>query len=1181
MSGALLLDILRAIKKSKNRFISLIIIVALGAGFFVGVKSAAPSMEATAVEYFKENNLMDIRIQSTVGLTEDDLNELKTVPGVKGAMGEKFADALVLVNGQPEIDIDGSQISTRAYGIDLNMLQEYYYGGKNDNFINRPTLLEGSYPTKSNQCLVDASRLSTPDSYKIGNKITLEADSNTDLSGLSVTEFEIVGIIESPYYISFERGNSLVGSGKIGTYIYIPNSAFSNDYYSEIYLTVDGASAIQPFTDEYFNFIEPTVKAVKEIGEKNVSARVDTLKTTLPERIVTAEKDYKSAKTKLDSGLKAAQEQIAQFQKYVDDPDGSYNEAVAKVAGALGLAESEFNGNSSDYQKAIETYNKYLEEYKAAKTTQAEKLKQLNSAQAQFNTAQTALTTAKNTVATATQLVSSTQSVIDSANSILTSLEAYQKGQMDNSQLAQALETLRALNPDLYRAISSLSAVSMATEAIALVNPYLEEQKKQLAVYEANLKAKNEELAEYQKKFDAADVVLTAAKAAYNQSETQINTAYEMLNGYYNQLEGSKGELSMAQIELMLKQNSANNDLALLKATIANAQSYLDKAKSEYSAAKADAETKLAAAENQIESIKQLYKKLDSAKWNVYDRNSTPGYNSYESAVNNVRVLSNIFPIIFFLVAALVCLTTMSRMVEEERTLMGTKKALGYSNTAIASKYVLYALFASIFGSAIGILICIYALPFAIFKAYSIMFTLPNLKYDFPALYIILGVAITILTTIIASVAACAKELKVKPASLMRPKAPKPGKRVLLEKIPFIWKRINFTGKVTIRNLFRRKARCIMTVIGIGSCTALILASCGLYSSINNLMKKQYSDNGIAQYDLQIVFAENQTPDSAAMDILTSDSRITDIMLSSMTSVTGGSDKVDKTEDVYLLVPNDSQKLADYVKLQNRQNGEALTFDDTGAIITEKFAQDTNTKIGDSVWIETSDGERYNIPVAAITENYTFNYIYLSENLYQYIFQQKVQYNYALCNVDSSILEDVSNNGEVTMKSQFAEELMKRSEINAVAFVSDTIETLNEVIGVLSVIIAIFIIAAGLLAFIVLYNLSNINISERQRELATIKVLGFHNKEVSEYIYRENIVLTVVGILFGLVMGIFVHKLLITYCSVDTVMFVQNIAWYNYLIATFLTVLFAVIINLIMHKKMRTIDMVESLKAIE
>lgn len=1182
MSRALLLDILRTIRHTKSRFISIIIIVALGAGFFVGIKSTGPSMSATANDYFESNNLMDIRVQSTLGLTDFDVESIRNIDGISGVMAEKFVDALVLVNGEPEIDIDGSQISTRAYGINLKMLQEYYYGVDNKNFINRPTLIEGTYPTKNNQCLVDASALSTPESYKIGNYIRLEADSNTDLSGVSVKEFEIVGIIESPFYLSFERGNSLVGSGKIGTFIYIPESVFTNDYYSEIYVTVDGADNLDPSSEEYTNLIESVSSKIEDVSSACVSKRAADLKDSLPSQITDAQREYYTNKTKLEDALKKAEEQIAMYQKYVDDPEGAYNEAVGQAASALGMAENEFNGSQSEYYAAIETYNKNLEEYKAARVAQQEQYAKLEEAENQYNSAQTALNSAQTSVNSAKQLVSSTESVISSANSILTSLEAYQNGQMDDSQLSQALSSLQAINPELYASISSLSAVSMATEAIGLINPYLEQQKGQLATYESQLENSQAQLDDYSAKFQQAAIILNAAKTAYTNADAQLDAAYDQLNNFYNELEGTKSQLSAAQIELMLNQNAVSSDLDSLKMLIGNAQTYLDKAKDEYNSAKKSAEIQLSQAEKSIEKAIEMYNNLDSAKWNIYDREATPGYTSYQSAVNNVDALANIFPLIFFLVAALVSLTTMSRMIEEERTQMGTMKALGYANGTVMAKYIIYALFASLIGSVIGIIIGIYALPYAINKAYSIMFTLPALEYTFPVKYILVGMFVSIATTLAATVFAAVKELKVDPAALMRPKAPKPGKRVLLEYIGFIWKRMSFTSKVTVRNLFRRKARFIMTVIGIGGCTALILASSGLYTSVNGLMAKQYDDGGIANYDVQIAFSKGQTDDSEIMQILKDDSRITSIMLSSMQSVTGGSDDSKKTEDVYMFVPKDSVKLSSYISLQNRLTGQTVTLDNTGAIITEKFADDTNTKIGDKIWIETGDGEKVYIPVANITENYTFNYVYLSEDLYQYLFQEPVDYCYAIGTVDKSILDDSqSKNNSSTKKASLATELMSYSSINAVAYVSDTIDTLEEVIGVLSTIIVIFLLAAGLLAFIVLYNLSNINVSERQRELATIKVLGFQDKEVSAYVYRENVILTLIGIAFGLVSGIFLHKLLLVYCSVDTVMFVQDLSWISYVVAAVLTGVFAIIVNAIMHKKIKSINMVESLKAIE
>lgn len=1154
-------------------------IVALGTGFFVGFKSAGPSMSKTAEEYFKSNNLMDIRVQSPIGLTDDDINSIKKIHGVNGVMGQKFVDALILVNGQPEIDIDGSQISTRAYGINLAKLQEYYYGVHDENFINRPTLIEGTYPTKNNQCLVDESALSTPDSFKIGNIISFEADRKTDLSGVSVTEFEIVGIIRSPYYLSFERGNSLVGSGKIGTYIYIPDSVFSNDYYSEIYVSLNDSDNYDPFSEEYSEYVDSFTPLIESVSTANITKRADELKKSLPKQIADAEKEYNSSKKLIDDGLKTAESQVKLFQKYVDDPEGSYNDAVNQAANALGIAEQEFNGNSQQYNQAIQTYNQNLQAYKAATAEQKEKYSKWLDANQKYNAAANMLTTAQNTVNSTKQLISSTNTVITSTSDVLTSLEDYQNGKLNDDQLSQILGSIQAINPDLYASVTSLSAVSMATEAIALINPYLTQQKEQLAVYEEQLAQKQKELEEYNKTFETAAVYLATAKAAFEEADAKLNAAYAELEAFHSQLQGSQSDLSMAQIELMISQNAVSNDLDMLKATITNAKEYLDKAIEEYNNLKKISDTTLVSSFNKIENSKKLYSKLDSAKWNIYNRNNTPGFGSYEGAVNTVSALSNIFPVVFFLVAALVCLTTMTRMVEEERTQMGTLKAIGYSSRTIASKYLIYSIFASILGVAIGIVTGIYLLPFAIFKAYSIMFSMPPIIFTFPVVYLIIGTVISLATTIIASAVASYRELKVNPALLMRPKAPKPGKRVLLERIRFIWKRLSFTSKVTIRNLFRKKSRLIMTVLGIGGCTALILGSVGLYFSVNNIMKEQYDVGGIANYDLQIVFDEEQKDDSVLVETLRNDMRIKDMMLTSMISLSGGSERVEKTEDVYLFVPKNSSELNKYINLQNRKTNESITLDDTGAVISEKFANDTDTVIGDKIWVETADSERIEIPVANITENYTFSYVYLSENLYQYLFQESVDYSYAICNLDDMVFEEGANG--LSKEAQFTAELMNYSDINAVAFVSDTIDSLNEVINVLSFVILIFVVSAGILAYIVLYNLTNINISERHRELATIKVLGFHDKEVSEYIYRENVILTLIGIILGLGAGVIIHKLLIVFCSVDAVMFVQTLTWYSYLIATGLTAVFALIVNAIMHKKMKKIDMVTSLKAIE
>ena len=1185
MSRALLKEIVRTILRTKSRFISLIIIVALGAGIFVGTKAAVPDMKETAQKYFAENNLMDLRVQSSVGLTDDDIAAIAGVDGVSYVMPSKFADALVFVDGNPEIDIDGSQISTRAYGMNLSQLENYFNyvyknsGAADGSFMNRPTLIEGSYPVADNECLVDASALSTPDSFKIGAKISLEGDSGAAVSELKVSEFTVVGIIRSPYYLSYERGNSLVGSGKIGTFIIIPDTAFTSDYYTEAYVKVAGSENYDAFSQEYTDFLKPTAEKIAEVSTSQLNARVAALAAELPTKIATGKIDYKKAKEDFEKSTAEALEQIAKYKHYVEDPEGAYEEAVNEFAEKYGIASSEFAGNQANLNAAVEQYNTLLNQYNTKQNELETKRQDLAKAQTAMNTAQQAINTLESTVSTTRSTITTMQSAINTTETVLKQLMDYQNSSMESDQVNNILNVIQSTYPEIYNAIKSMSAQGIASEANTLLQTQLTGYKTELALAENALAEAEQQIADKQVDLDNAKIAYNDKETEWNEKKNELQSAKTALENYYDQLQSGNSSLTMAQIQLMISESSGSNSLESLKIVIANAQSYLDKAQTEYVNKSTQGEKELLAAENSIKNAEKMLKNLPNASWTVYDRYDTPGFSSYSDAMSTVSVLSNVFPVFFFIVAALVCLVTMTRMVEEERTQMGTLKALGYSAGTVMSKYLIYAFFASFIGSVIGVSIGLYGMPFAIYKAYSVMFSLPDLEFTFPVSYALLGIGISLFVTIGAALVCCLREVSVRPSILMRPKAPKAGKRVLLEKVGFIWHRMNFTSKVTARNLARNKVRFFMTVIGIAGCMSLILGSIGFFSSLRSVMSRQYGDKGVDMYDYQLVFDSPQSrSNSELLSALGSDSRVGSLMLTSIQSVTGSSDNSDKTEDVYLFVPEGSEYLSGYKNLRNRKSGEALTLTDSGAIITEQFAKDANVSVGDKIWVQTEGGEKTYIDVAGITENYTFQYVYMSPTYYKTVFGNEPAFGYAIGSFGGDL---ASAADKTTAKAQFNSDLMKYDSINAVAFQSDIISSFERVINVVGIIIMIFIIAAGALAFVVLYNLTNINIAERHRELATIKVLGFTNIEVSNYIYRENTVLTIVGIIIGIFGGIGLHKLMIEYVKVDAIMFVQNIVWYDYLIAVGITLVFAVIVNLIMHKKMKRISMAESLKSVE
>ena len=1091
------------------------LIVAVGTMFFVGIKITAPDMSVTAESYFIENNLMDIRVQSAAGLTDADVQAIQALNGVQYVSGQKFTDALVRVNGEIEADIDGTQISTRAYSISPEKIASYLSGLNDGSYINRPELLNGRYPTSVNECLVDDSELSTPDSFRLGSTITLTGENDRELTTLNTHDFTVVGVIRSPYYLSFERGNTNIGSGKVGTFIYVPEEAFTADYYSEIYVTVQGASALDPYSDEYFAYVQPVADEINAIAAGQSQLRAQTLKPELEQKIAEAEEKIESSSSSVSDSLKELDETIATLEQLVNDGPGTLAKAQQEFNEKYASAESSLQNGSAEYNAALQTYAQKQQVILQYQQAYNQKNAELSLYKSQYDTVATQCQTAQNQLDTARAAVSTTQSLISAGEAVMTQLVDAQQNAYNNDQIQSVITMMQTTYPELYNSVRALTTQGLASEVATSLAPYLEQQKATLAQQERTI-------AERQAQLDQLTAILEARKAD------------------------------------------------LTTATLALAQ------------AKGELDAGLLEAEEQLSDARTLYSKLDTLTWSVYDRRDTPGYESYGQSVDNIEVLSNIFPIFFFLISSMICLTTMTRMIEEDRVLLGTYKALGYSPRAITMKYVIYSLSACLLGTLIGVALSISVFPYAINSAYGIMYSLPDLTYLFPWKYAGVSLLISLACTTLVTMATIFRELRLRPAVLMRPKTPKSGKRILLEHFTFIWNKLNFTRKVTMRNLFRNKQRFFMTLLGIAGCTALLLASLGMYNSIGAVITKQYRENPISKYDFEVVFSTNQSAASPSYEFTQAqnDARVESVLLISMKSMTGGSERSAKTLDAYVLVPAVPTELNNYVDLRSRGSGRRYVLDDSGALITEKLADYTKTGVGDLIAFTDSDGSTYTVPVSGIVENYTFHYIYMTPAVYEQATGAPPVYGYAMGRISDSIKsagEEILTNA----KGLLATDLMKTDGIAAVAYTSDTTEAISQITDALSLVILIFFVSALILAFIVLYNLSNINIIERTRELATLKVLGFVDREVSRYIYRENVFISVFGILFGLVLGVGLHAMLIRYTAIDAVMYGQNIEWYSYLIALAITVLIIVTVNLVLHQKLKKVDMVLSLKSVE
>ncbi len=1159
----------RSISKSIARFISIIAIVALGISFFAGIKATAPDMKETAELYYNTNNLMDLRVISPVGLTYNDINAIENINGIEKVMPSKFVDGILKTDGQSIGDIDGSEMTCRAMSIDFDKAIDFEENSNaSSDYINRISLIDGEWPKAPNECVVDGSKLSAPEQFKIGQTISLEGDGTNIDNKLKYKEFKITGIIRTPLYVSFERGNTNIGSGKLGTFIYVSEGVFNFDYYTEAFITVAGADNYKPYTKEYKDFISPIVKELEKVQDERLPIRIEQLRAETTPKVKNGEEELAVKEAEFTEKVAAAEKQLEELKDLAANGQKRIDQKKDEFNATLTDAQKEIYSNSSKHDSKFSEWRKKQDQLNAAKL----ELVKYEAAKDEYNRASIKLDNAKSQIYASQKSIETLEELIVNTRS---AIDYFQKHQNESKEEMKEWLEQSGLPSDqiekLIEALNKFTAIGTAEEMIAYLEPMLDDYLIQLDKSKNELAAAQQEYEKGKSQLAAAEKLLKKYDGAKNdvtQAEIELQEAERKLN--------SAGVgIELGQLELSLSQQQLKSQIELAETQLAAAQVKVQTADEDFENEKAAAEKELANARMDLKEAQNLLQSLDTAKWMIQDRDDQPGYTGYGQTADRMDAFAKVFPIFFFLVAALVCLTTMTRMVEEERTQLGTLKALGYSNKAIISKYLIYSVSASLIGSVIGLLLGFYIFPKAIFAAYGIMYDLPPCVIRFKWSYAIIGIIVAILSTVLSSYIACKKELSEQPSKLMRPKPPKQGKRIFLEKIDFIWSRLNFTQKVTARNLFRNKKRFFTTLIGVAGCTALLLTGFGLGDSISAIMDKQFGEKGICNYDVQIVLGKNSADTNAqnkAMEEIKQRPEIKQAMKTHMDVIDGTSDRTENVLEINLVVPEDTSELSEFIKLQNRKTKDSVSFDDNGVIITEKLANKTDTKIGDEITLKTNNKD-YKVTVSGIVENYTFHYVYMPSTLYQNIFGEEPSFDYVTAILNNDIT--------TAQKDSLASDLMKIDGIDAVAYTTQIIDTFSNILNSLNLVVAIFIIAAGALAFVVLYNLANINLNERVREVATIKVLGFRDKEVSQYIVRENIILTILGTLLGLILGIFLHSYVVSVAEVDVVMFGRSIEPLSFVFAALLSLVFSAVVNMIMHKKLKKVNMVDSLKAVE
>ncbi len=1345
------------IRKSKSRFISILLIVALGVAFFSGIQASSPDMRYSGDAYYDESSLMDIKVVGTMGLTSDDVSSIESIDGIESAEGAWSTDVMC-GEGQKQKVLHIESIN---------------------DAVNKLDVQEGRLPEKSGEIFLD-STFASANEYKVGDKVALREDGDSTL--LVTAEYTVVGTGRSPLYISFNRGNTTLGTGEVNGFGYVLPEDFDQEIYTQIYVTVHGAKGLTSYTDGYENLIAKIKGRVENIADDRCQIRLAAVKADAQEEIDDAQKKLDDGKKEADEKLADAKEELDKGEKDLEDGRQEYedgksqledakteladgkkqledakteladgktqledakaqladgksqlesaksqlsssksqldtarsqlddgwsqvNAAKAQLADGQaqldsaqkqvtsGLAELEENQKTLDENKAkladgkaqIEAGEQQLEAAKQTLTTKQSELDQskaeitagqqqiestrtqlnaqkqqitdglsqvsvgeaqlqegisaLESAKAQLTELQSQLATVRASYNAALENPDASQEEIDILAAQVSALEEQeaavtQQIQASEAQIESQRQQLAATRSELESGLAAVEdGLSQLSQKESELNAGLEqitagqaqidagwiqiqEQENTLAASKAEIEAGEQELEKGQKQLKAAKKKLSKAQkeidsnaetlaagqaeldanvAKLNDSEAQYASGLEQYHSGARQIAENEakltsGEQEIAENEAKLadgEKEIADNEKKLAdgeKEITDNEKKLQDAAKDlkkgekdladgkkEYEDAQKDAEDEIVENQQKLDDAKKELEDLEKPEWMVTDREDLPEYTDYGDNADRLRNIGQVFPVIFFLVAALISLTTMTRMVEEQRTQIGTLKALGYKKSAIAAKYICYAFFATLLGSVLGMLIGEKIIPYIIITAYGIMYhnVANTISIDYQPGFALIASAASVVCTVGATLFASGKELQETPASLMRPPAPKEGKRVLLERLTFIWKHLSFSWKSTIRNLFRYKKRLIMTVFGIAGSMGLMLVGFGIQDSISDIAAIQYRE--LQHYDGMVIEDSDATEEEheELFEYMKENEQIAHCNRVQMTKISApkGSSNI----SIYLFVPESLSEFAKDVTLKNRITGETYELTDEGAAISEKTASLLGLKVGDMIPLKKGDKE-YKVRVAVITENYMSHYLYMTPRVYEQTFGEKPEYE----NIVFTMQEDCKDDLEMA-----GSRILANPGALSISYTSSLASQVDRMLSTLDAVILVLIVSAGMLAFVVLYNLNNINITERQRELATLKVLGFYDGEVSQYVLRENVILTVLGIMFGAVFGILIHRYVITTVEVDAVMFGRNIKLLSFLYSGILTSIFSIVVNGVMHFKLKTIDMVESLKSVE
>jgi putative ABC transport system permease protein len=996
----------------------------------------------------------------------------------------------------------------------------------NKDYLSRVTLTKGRMPAAGDECLV-----SDLQGTKIGDTVTVNSDnSELIMERLKYTQFTVVGIAKSAQYISIDLGNTNIGDGLIDDFMYLPNESFDSEIYTAVYLSLKDTQGLSAFSEEYAKIVADEMLDLTAYGDDRSEVRYVDILEMANEELAKGEKEYAEGKAEADKGL-------------------------------------------SEARTLLENGRKELE---AGRKEFAEKLKEFNAGEKKINDGKALLAEKKAEVADGKEKLADGASQLKDAREQLSDAKA---------ELADGEAKIKDGEKELADgkaeyAASKADYESLLEQSNGRPSRLLEMMKAELDAAYDKILAGEKELANGKKEYAKGLKEYTSGQKKYEKALKEYNKAKKILDDAPKALADGQKEIDAGEKELAAAKILLDEGRAKISA---GARELADGEK-EYAEKKADIDAQLADAEKQIANGKNTIQNLPPPVWYVFDRGGNSEYSGFKDSAGRMKALALTMPVFMYLIAALICVTTIARMIEEDRLQIGTLKALGYRRRQVLLKYLLYAGSVGILGGIAGVLLGLQIFPRAIWRVYSSFYTFGDVKLSYGLEPIFIGIFVGTIIMLLTALITCFKELNSSAAMLMRPKAPPAGKRVLIERISTIWNRLSFTGKVTARNAFRYKQRFVAAVVGVIGCMGLLATGFGLNDSISQVVDLQYGK--VMQAEITVLLNK---PGSEAVESPLNEKlgKYGDYMYLYENTIEATKGSVDASSSItYLCVPEYPEKLHDFMSLHDRKSGKKIDFplkSDAkipSVVVTEKLTQtlglnkddvnDANTRA--TITFGMVDEKKVVVNVGAIAENYFNNYVFITGEGFQKLYGNHPEYNTVMLKTPK--MTDAEQKEMLT-------DLVETDGVLSAYSTDQARDTINNMLDNFGAVIWIIVISASLLAIIVLYSLANINVIERTKELATLKVLGFFKKEIYSYIVQENLLLTVIGIVFGIPVGIYLHKYVVTAVEGVDIMLVHSMSWFSLVLAGVFTLISMIIVNLLMRPGINRIDPALSLKSIQ